>query len=126
MKNKIKSIIYYILDWWENSKGSRYFKLGEVYQSPDDGYTIETNHGFKVYIYCHEKVYDCIYLSKWTRNKKLSIYHVYCSCSMDTPQEIKDKLSGDLRISSFLHPWSSKESQKKQVIKTYIDLLLDN
>ncbi len=124
MLNRLKSVMYTLLDWWEDSKGARYFKLGEVYQSPDDGYTIETNQGFKIYIYCHEMVYDCVYLSRWTRNKKLSVYHVYCVCTQDTPQEIKDKLKGELKISSFLHPWASKESQKKQVIKTYIDLLL--
>jgi hypothetical protein len=124
MLNRLKRALYTTLDWWEDSKGAKYFRLGEVYQSPNDGYTIVTNHGFKIRIHCRELVYDCVYLNRWTRNKKISIYHVYCVCADDVPEQLKEKLKGDLMISSFLHPWASKESQKKQVIKAYIDLLL--
>lgn len=125
MRNQLKRIMYCVLDRWEKSKGARYFKMGAVYQAPDDGYVIETNRGFKIHIYCHETVYDCIYINPWVRNKTLSIYRVYCTCTNDTPDIIKNKLSKELVITSFLHPWASKASQKKQVIKTYIDLLLD-
>jgi hypothetical protein len=124
MLDGLKNVIYRILDWWEESKGDRYFKLGKSHQSPNDGYTIVTNQGFEIKIYCHETVYDCIYISKWSRNKKLSVYHVFCVCTEDTPKDIKEKLKGELKITSFLHPWASKESQKKQVIKAYIDLLI--
>lgn len=120
----LKNTMYKILDWWEDRKGARYFRLDETYQSPNDGYTIITNHGFEIKIHCREIVYSCIYQSWWSRDKKISVYHVYSVCTDDTPQEIKDRLKNDLRINSFLHPWTSKESQKKQVIKTYVDLLM--
>ncbi len=126
MITKLRKLIHAVFDWWDGIKGERYFKLGRIQQSADDGYTIETTNGFKIFIHCNEHVYVCVYLNSWTKNKKLSVYHIYCVCSNDTPPEIKEKLKGDLRISSFLHPWSSTESQKKQVIKAYIDMVLKN
>jgi hypothetical protein len=116
--------LHAVLDITERLKGERYFQLGSVHQSFDDGYSIFTNEGFEINIHCYEYVYECIYLNGWYKNKKISIYHIYCVCSPNTPQEIQDRLKGDLKIPSFLHPWSSKESHKKQAIKAYIDMKL--
>lgn len=124
MEWKLKSYMYSLMDWYDNLKGRRYFKLKNIRESLDDGYLIKTDQGFNIHIYCREYTYACIYSTKWARNKEMSIYHVYCVCDNHAPQRVKDKFSPELRVSTFLHSWSSKESQKKQAIKVYVDLIL--
>lgn len=124
MIKRIKKCIHKFIDWYDRKKGTRYFKLKKINDSLDDGYIITTDNGFKIYIHCREFAYACIFLSRWARNKELSVYHVYCVCSPDTPKDIKKKFSSELKISTFLHSWSSKESQKMQAIKAYVDLVL--
>lgn len=124
MFKKIKKRIHKLMDWYDHKKGSRYFKLKSIQESPDDGYIITTDQGFKIFIYCKEYAYVCIFLNKWALDKQLSVYHVYCVCSEDTPADVKVKFKSELKISAFLNKWSSKESQKMQAIKAYVDLVL--
>lgn len=124
MISKIKKRLFRFIDWYDIKKGTRYFKIKKITESLDDGYIVTTNKGFKIHIHCKEFAYACIFISKWARNKEMSVYHVYCVCSPDTPADIKEKFSSELKISTFLHSWSSKEYQKMQAIKAYVDLVL--
>lgn len=124
MFKRFDKCIHKLMDWYDAKKGTRYFKLKKINDSTNDGYIITTNQEFTIYIYCKETAYSCIFISKWARNKELSVYHVYCVCSPNTPTDVKNKFSSELRISAFLNSWSSKESQKMQAIKAYVDLVL--
>ena len=123
MTSNLKRFIHLSLDLWNILKGTRYYTLNKIQDSLEDGYIINTKNGFKVQIYCKESSYKCVFVSKWAKDKTMSIYHVYAICSPDTPEEIKNKFSAELRISSILHSWSSQESQKIQAIKAYVDLV---
>lgn len=123
MTSNLKRFIHLSLDLWNILKGTRYYTLNKIQDSLEDGYIINTKNGFKVQIYCKESSYKCVFVSKWAKDKTMSIYHVYAICSPDTPEEIKSKFSAELRISSILHSWSSQESQKMQAIKAYVDLV---
>jgi hypothetical protein len=124
MLNNLRKLKHFVLDFLEDLKGEKRYEPRDVLQSLDDGYVLDTNYGFKIYIYCREYVYRCVYSRSIFKSKEMSIYHVYCVCSPDTPQHVKDRLKDELRISSFLHPSSSGSSKKQQVIKSYIDLIL--
>jgi hypothetical protein len=121
---KLKAILHCVIDWIEGNKGIRTLKLIKIKQSFDDGYKIVTTDNFDIAIFCREFEYKHIYSSFWARSKKMSVYHVYCVCSGNTPEHIKDIFKEELRISAVLNPWSSKDKQKKEIISVFIDLAI--
>lgn len=124
MLKSIRVLIYRVMNWLDNIKGSRHYGVKHIHQHSSDGYLIIADKGFEIRLYCQERVYSCTFASKWVTDKELSVFTVYATCSTDTPQEIQDRFKSELTISTFLNSWSSKEAQKLQAIKAYVDMIL--
>ena len=113
-----------LLGKWEAFKGARSFKVVNIQQNPIESYKIIASDGSVIEIFCHELNYRLVYQAWWVRNRRITMYRVYCLCSDNTPAGIKARLNDDFVIAQFLHPLHHRTAQKKAVIDSYVDLIL--
>lgn len=120
-----KKLIHCLIDCIEILKGSKSLKFIKSNQSIDDGYRITTSHNYDIAIFCKESIYFRNYTSKWVSSKTIAVYHVYCICSDNTPDNIKEIFKEELRIGCVLSPWASRDSQKKEIINVFVELAIN-
>jgi hypothetical protein len=126
VRSIFSTLVEATVEFFEAFKGERLFKK-QTPASPIEGsYKAITDRGSHIEIFCKEIEYRITYAKWWVPDERLIMYRVHCVCSDDTPDVLKLKLSDPFVVSQLLHPWSSRVTQKKAVISSYIDLILSS
>ncbi len=113
-----------LLALWIRLKGERTVSVVTPLQNPLEGYKVITSGGAEIEIFCREKVYRVHHRAPWYPNRRITLYHVYCNYSANTPQGLGARLREEFTITPLL-PWgSSRVEQKKAAIDCYVSLIL--
>jgi hypothetical protein len=122
--NFMEHVFGVILRKMEDIKGDRTLSIIRTQRDQDDGYKLVLSDGNNIQIYCRETTYLVSY-SKWfIANKQFSVYEVFCVCSENVPQDLKNKLSSTFIVSELLPFLSYKKDQKKAAISAYVDIII--
>lgn len=119
----LRSMAGSLLEFVEARKGVRTVSIVNPHQDPLESYRVVTSAGSHIEIFCREITVRVAYSAWWAATKSITMYHVYCTCSAETPQRLRDLLNEDFTLARLLHPWASRVAQKKAVIDCYVDLL---
>lgn len=124
MWNQFKHRCKLWIDRYENLKGQRTLHHVHTYRDASAFYEIQTNAEFTITIHCVEHVYECRYANAFFKPRQFSIFHVYSVCGAGTPPPLQLRLETELRISSIVSLYASREYKKKAAIQAYVDLVI--
>lgn len=113
-----------ICEFIEGLKGEALTEQIYTHQDPMEGYTVVTNSGQRIELFCREQCYAVRYEAWWARTRVKRIYHVYARCSNDTPEHLLELLQRDLYTPALLPGACSRLKQKKAAIDCYLQWLL--
>jgi hypothetical protein len=90
-------------------------------------YTVTTNRGFEIKIFCLEQDYGVKHSALWHWwHHSTRQYVVYCECDAYMPDAFKTILGHRLTIPDLTFAFTSEPYKKKIAIMAYLDVLLKN
>ena len=90
-------------------------------------YTVTTNRGFEIKIFCLEQDYGIKHSAFWHWwHHSTRQYVVYCVCDDYMPDAFKGILGHRLTIPDLTFAFTSEPYKKKIAIMAYLDVLLKN